>query len=307
MIAVLCNNRMALPAIRQLLLSRALCGIAIPAPNTELADECRHMLAGSGMGLTLMAQDLLEEQLSQWMDTLKPAAVFMMTFPWRIPAALLDRYPGKLFNFHYGLLPDIRGADPVFESIRQQQAATGITVHLVTPGLDKGPILLRQELPLSPDCTHGSLCAQLGQLGAQLSQSLALAFSRGAELQCQPQPGGGRYYPRPTLKDVSFHWEQMDSTALHALARACNPWNKGAYTSFRNHIIRVTSFSFAGAAPAGATPGSIVQADATGIFAACRDGQLLRVAAFYTDEGFFEGTRLSSLGLKAGDRLVTLG
>jgi methionyl-tRNA formyltransferase len=297
---------MAIPAIQQLAFARALAGVGVPESNTELIPECEHVLNGSGVPLTAIRKETLHEDLETWISSTRADVVFMMTFPWRIPGAVLEKFPEQIFNFHYGILPAMRGADPVFESIRSRKEA-GITVHLVTEGLDKGPMIFQQKLVPDELTTHGLLCARLGAMGAQICHALLPVFADRKQLVFHPQPETeAKYYSRPGLKDVAINWQMMDSADIHALVRACNPWNKGAYTSVKGWNIRICGLSYAEGEQTG-SPGTIIRADEeSGVIVACRDGKGVRIDTIYAEEGIFEGKKLIQFGIATGDRLINV-
>lgn len=308
-IALLCNNRMALQAIGQLVFTRMLCAVVIPADNKDLVQECTQALQG-GVPLLTIHKEQLTDTLALLHTRYKADAVFLMTFPWRIPAQGLGIFPDRVFNFHYGLLPEMRGVDPVFESIRQQKSESGVTVHFATAKLDSGPVVARRTLPLENNITHGLLCAKLGMLAAQLcTETWMSELVAGRTPASVPQPETGAvYYGRPQLKDVVIDWMQMDGKTIQALARACNPWNKGVYTAVKGWNLRVCSFSLAGQPPpAGSVPGSVVgRADGRGIGIACKDGTTIYPELIYTDEGIFSGEQLLAFGIRIGDRFTNI-
>lgn len=70
-------------------------------------------------------------------------------------------------NAHPGLLPEYRGLDPVLWSVSRRDPV-GATVHVVTEGIDEGPILLRGELPWRGAKTLLQLRLQCMRWGAEL-------------------------------------------------------------------------------------------------------------------------------------------
>lgn len=307
-VAVLCNNRMAIPALQELAAQKVLAAVGIPETNADLLQELGYFLHGTEVPIRSLTKASREQETAAWLKTLGTDYVFLMTFPWKIPAGFVDAFSGRVYNFHYGLLPETRGNDPVFESIRGQLSETGITVHAVTDTIDGGPVLAVHKIPLSEGMTHGWLCTQLGMLGGQLCRALLpfLAANPNPPLQAQPE-GEGRYFPRPGIKDVVIDWAGMDSSRIHALVRACNPWNKGAYTHCRGWNFRLVSVSLPDepALPADTLPGTIIGLDGIqGAIIYCKDNKALKLEVFYCDEGFFEGKALPRFGLQKGDRLT---
>ena len=71
--------------------------------------------------------------------------------------AFLDRFPGAVVNVHPSLLPDFPGAHAVDEQLEAGVAESGATVHLVDEGVDSGPILRQERVPVLPGDTAESL------------------------------------------------------------------------------------------------------------------------------------------------------
>ena len=60
----------------------------------------------------------------------------------------LSRYCGRTLNTHPALLPAFAGAQGVAEALAYGVKVTGCTVHLVDAGMDTGPILAQQSVPV---------------------------------------------------------------------------------------------------------------------------------------------------------------
>jgi len=302
-IAVLCNNRMAVPALQTLHGMGKLCALGFPENNTDILDYCSAFSAQTGVPQRLFRKEGLGEQLRSWTSEQRVDVVFMMTFPWKLPAEVLNG-PAAFYNFHYGLLPGMRGADPVFECLRQQKTETGITVHAVEKDIDRGAVLFRQVLPLPGDTTHGMLCTWLSHLGARIVPEVLASLSK--DLQPQDE-SAAQYFKRPGIAEVCIRWEAQDAAAAAALARACNPWNKGAYTQWNGWNVRVVEATPLATTAGTALPGTVVSIDSQGgLCVQCRDNTQLKIDIIYTDEGFMAGHRLLSFGMKKGDRFITI-
>ena len=62
----------------------------------------------------------------------------------------LDRFPGRIVNVHPSLLPEFPGSTPVDDALAAGVRETGVTVHLVDEGVDTGPVLRQEALPVEP-------------------------------------------------------------------------------------------------------------------------------------------------------------
>ncbi|WP_294247728.1 formyltransferase family protein [uncultured Chryseobacterium sp.] len=306
-IAVLCNNRMAFPALQSLQAAGRLCAVGVPGNNTEVIDFCTMLSRQSGIPLFIMNGQNQHTQIKEMMEISDAGAVFTMTFPWKIPAEIIDLYPGTFYNLHYGLLPEMRGADPVFETIRSRAGQSGITVHAIGRDIDKGNIILKKNIPVTADMTHGALCTHLSWLGAHLLNellNLLQSHYKGTE-QDEDQ---ARYYPKSGASDVCISWGNQDAESVEALTRACNPWNKGAYTQWNGWNIRVVEAVVIQNVNHHTEPaGTIVSLDQeNGLVVQCNHNSFLRLDIVYTEEGFMSGHKLSAFGLRKGQQFVNL-
>jgi phosphoribosylglycinamide formyltransferase-1 len=62
----------------------------------------------------------------------------------------LDRFPGRIVNVHPSLLPEFPGAHAIDDALASGVEMTGVTVHLVDEGLDTGPVLRQERIPVEP-------------------------------------------------------------------------------------------------------------------------------------------------------------
>ncbi|MDY0932705.1 Methionyl-tRNA formyltransferase [Chryseobacterium sp. MOF25P] len=306
-IAVLCNNRMAIPALQALSAQGRLCALGVAEGNTDVIDFCIMLSKQSSIPLFIIKKEILSSQLEELMKKTNAEFIFTMTFPWKIPLEVLNKHPGKFYNFHYGLLPEMRGADPVFESIRSEAEKTGITVHAIENKIDKGAIILKKILPLSIKMTHGVLCTNLSWLGANLLNELLILLKNNSKGTKQDEHNA-KYFTKPVAADVCISWQRYDAKTIEALSRACNPWNKGAYTQWNGWNIRVVEATVINeASHQSDLPGTILTLDEdNGLIVKCNNETQLRLDIIYTDEGFMSGHKLFAFGMKKGSRFVNL-
>lgn len=69
----------------------------------------------------------------------------------------LSKFLGRVINTHPALLPSFPGAHAVPEALAHGVKVTGCTVHLVDAGMDTGPILAQQPVPVHEDDDEASL------------------------------------------------------------------------------------------------------------------------------------------------------
>jgi phosphoribosylglycinamide formyltransferase 1 len=78
-----------------------------------------------------------------------------------IGAPLIEAFPNAILNVHPSLLPAFPGVDAQRQAVEHGVRVSGVTVHLVTPELDAGPIILQRCVPVFDDDTPQALAARI--------------------------------------------------------------------------------------------------------------------------------------------------
>ena len=74
---------------------------------------------------------------------------------------LLDAFPERILNIHPALLPAFPGLDAWKQALEAGVEETGCTVHYVDEGMDTGPSILQEAVPVLADDTPDSLHARI--------------------------------------------------------------------------------------------------------------------------------------------------
>src|SRR5512139_2910075 len=104
------------------------------------------------------------EQLLAW----APDLIVVAAFGQILRPEVLELPAHGCINVHASLLPRWRGAAPIQASLLHGDRETGVTIMVMDPGIDTGPIMAQRSLRIDPDDTAGSLSNRLSQLGADL-------------------------------------------------------------------------------------------------------------------------------------------
>jgi len=239
-------------------------GLPIQSPRTLRADT------GAAD-----AQDAIDRLQRAQPDLLVVAAYGLI-----LPQAVLDLPHGmagagpplRAINIHASLLPRWRGAAPVARAIEAGDEVTGITLMQMEAGLDTGPILSSQAIPITPTDTTGTLTERLAQLGAGLIVSWLDEAARG-QWQATPQPAAGvRYAHKIARSEAWLDWSEP-AALLARRIRAFDP-EPGASGRLADRLIKIWSAGWRPDRP-DAAPGTVTSADAGGIVVACADGALV--------------------------------
>ena len=78
-----------------------------------------------------------------------------------IGPTILDHYAHRIINLHPAWLPEYPGLHSIERAFADQQAQTGVTVHYIDAGLDSGPIIAQEHVPILPTDTIETLEARV--------------------------------------------------------------------------------------------------------------------------------------------------
>ncbi len=180
-----------------------------------------------------------------------------------LPPAMLEAPRRGCLNIHASLLPRWRGAAPIHAAILHGDNESGVTIMRMEEGLDTGPMLLREAVPLTPRSTTPELHDALAAIGARL---ILRALDEAPPETPQPAEGV-TYAAKLTKADGLLDWTQPAS-ALDARVRAMTPW-PGAYFPHAGEVLRVLA---AEPAEGAGTPGMVLPG--AGLVIACGSGAL---------------------------------
>jgi methionyl-tRNA formyltransferase len=200
-----------------------------PSPVQALAE--RH-------GIEVRCPASLRDPAAQSEFAATPAdAAVVAAYGLILPAAILAAPRLGCLNVHASLLPRWRGAAPIQRAILAGDPETGITIMQMDEGLDTGPILLQQAIPITPKITAGELSDSLATLGARLVIE-ALGGVAGATVVGRSQPSAGiTYAAKLRREEARLDWRRS-AIEIERQVRAFDPW-PGAYFCGRGERIRV--------------------------------------------------------------------
>lgn len=140
-------------------------------------------------------------------------------------------------NIHASLLPRLRGAAPIQQSILDGDKKTGITIMQMNEGLDTGDILLQKSINIEDTDTGESLFNKLSKLGAEAILE-ALPKIESGQLEPIPQDDSLSSYAGMLKKDMGrLDWNKS-AEALERYVRGLNPWPT-AYTYYNGKTLKI--------------------------------------------------------------------
>jgi methionyl-tRNA formyltransferase len=175
---------------------------------------------------------LRDEQVQAGFAALGAEAAVVAAYGLIVPRAMLNALRLGCLNVHASLLPRWRGAAPVQRALLAGDSETGITIMQMEEGLDTGPILMQQTLPIGPAATAAALTDELAQLGGRLIVAALDRLARSA-LAARPQPLDGVTYARKISREEGRLDWRRPAVELERRVRALDPW-PGAF--FFEHV-----------------------------------------------------------------------
>ncbi|WP_299219386.1 formyltransferase family protein [uncultured Aquimarina sp.] len=259
-----------------------------------------------GLDTYLINKQNISTAFKTWLVNKAPDLVLVCGFSIKIPKEVLEIPKYGFLNVHFGKLPENRGPDPLFWSIKQGKKQTAITIHQMDEDWDTGKILLERPVPIIPGET-------LGMANSKMSYMLDGVIQKSIQLvtdikNFKPQPTKEiTYYNRPIEKDTTISWETQTADEIENLVNACNPKYGGAITYYQGSPIRILEVSPVDSQPLlGKTAGEIIHAHPQeGLYVYCKYGKILRINAISSDAGILSGTKFVHLGIRQGHCFIT--
>jgi methionyl-tRNA formyltransferase len=189
-----------------------------------------------------------------------------------LPRWMLGGCSLGVWNLHYSLLPRWRGASPVNHAILAGDAATGVSLMRLTPGLDEGPVLASNQRPITLADTAPGLLGLLAEDAAELLLAHLPALERGG---CAPAAQDNALATfAPKLDKAMARLEaQAPALQLHRQVRALQPW-PGTELLVKDTVLKVCGAG--GLRADGNAPGTVVW-NRDGVWLTAGDGMALEL------------------------------
>ena len=197
---------------------------------------------------------------------LKLDAAVVAAYGLILPKPILDAPHLGCINVHASLLPRWRGAAPIQRAILAGDRETGISIMLMEEGLDTGPILAMELIPIDAATSAGALHNALAALGGKM---ICLALDGFAVDKIDPvdqDDAAATYAKKIDKAEARIDWSAPAATVARQV-NAFAPW-PGAWTKLGEERIKILA---ARVETGSGTPGSALDEK---LLIACGDGAL---------------------------------
>lgn len=119
-----------------------------------------------------------DEAIADWLTARGVELVLCAGYMHILTAGFLARFPA--INVHPSLLPAFPGTRAVEEALSAGVPESGVTVHFLDEGVDTGPIILQEAVPVLDGDTPETLHARLQEVEHRLLPEAARLYVAGA-------------------------------------------------------------------------------------------------------------------------------
>src|SRR5256885_9362144 len=153
-----------------------------PSPVKKLA---------SARGIQVTQPEILRDAQAQAeLKHFRADIIVVAAYGLILPQPVLELPRHGAINIHASLLPRWRGAAPIQRALLAGDRETGVSIMQMDTGLDTGPVLMQEKIPILEDDTLGTLHDRLAELGAGLMVQALDALETGG-VKATPPPAGG--------------------------------------------------------------------------------------------------------------------
>ncbi|QNI38021.1 methionyl-tRNA formyltransferase [Edaphobacter albus] len=254
-------------------------------------------------GIPVLQPDKIKNntELRERLEAIAPDAILVVAYGRIIPQWMLDLPRYGNINLHGSLLPKYRGAAPIQWTVANGETVTGVTTMRLDAGLDTGPMLLAQAVPVREDETAVDVYENLAAVGAPLMVETLRRLKAGDLFPTSQEHAVASHAPILTREDGKIDFSRT-AKQIYDRWRGFQPW-PGAFTTLngkkliihRMHPVEEHSL---------ADPG-VVRIEASTLFVACGSYTTLVL-----DEVQLEGKRrmlaaelLRGYSINSGERL----
>lgn len=159
-----------------------------------------------------------------------------------LPQVILDAPRFGCVNIHGSLLPRWRGASPIQHAIWHGDAETGVGLMQMELGLDTGPVMMEDRLPITATTNAAALHDDLAAMGARMvAEYVDQLAANQAQLPATVQEGQSVYAPLLSKDDGRIDWSQ-NSTQIDQHIRGLNP-SPGVWTMVGDKRLKILTAS----------------------------------------------------------------
>jgi methionyl-tRNA formyltransferase len=168
---------------------------------------------------------------------LAPDVIVVAAYGKKLPIEVLELPKYGCINIHGSLLPRYRGAAPIQRSIINGDEVTGISIMLMSEGMDTGDVMMKESMDAKGK-TFIVLHDALSELGAKLISEALESIENGTAVWT-PQNEEEATFAKMICKADGLIDFTEDPIKIEKLTRGLSPW-PGVYTIYKGQQLKFT-------------------------------------------------------------------
>ena len=220
----------------------------IPSPVKQIAQERKIRV--------LQPEKASDPAFTNEILAMVPDLIIVVAFGQLLKRSLLDIPGWAVINIHASLLPKLRGAAPIEWAVINDEPVTGLTLMRMDEGMDTGPVLLQEEVPILPDETAGHLRDRLSVMAGEFMVKCLKRMAEGLVREKPQNSAEATYAPKIERAAGLVDWTRSEEE-VSALIRGLDP-RPGAFTTWKNQELKLYSSTVTDTKRSYAIPGRVL-------------------------------------------------
>ncbi len=106
--------------------------------------------------------------MADWLEGKGVELVVCAGYMHLLTEPFLERFGGRIVNTHSARLPDFPGEHPIEDTLAAGVVETAATIHFIDEGVDTGPVIAAEPVPVYADDTVETLRARVQEVEHRL-------------------------------------------------------------------------------------------------------------------------------------------
>lgn len=229
------------------------------------ADSVEELAIANGVPVHVATR--ADESLIDAVRAAEPDVIVANNWRTWLPRALYDAPTHGTLNIHDSLLPQYAGFSPVLWALLNRESHVGVTVHRMDEGLDTGPIVAQEAVPVGPKSTTTELVLATMDLIEPLVVRSLNGLASGTLREITQDAGSMTYFHKRSDRESAIDF-RSSAADIELLVRAQSDPYPNAHFTFNDARIRVLA-AHVSTGRFGGTPGRVTVPYEEGVAIVC--------------------------------------
>jgi methionyl-tRNA formyltransferase len=209
-------------------------------------------------------------EVLEWIRKLNPDSSVVIAFGQILSKEFLSLFPKQSVNLHASLLPKWRGAAPIQRSLMNEDKKTGVSLQVIVPKLDAGPLLGLREITIDENMNAFDLYSKVKVTAPELLSQEYLEYLRGTKSPVEQDESAVTIANKISKQEGLINWE-LSSGEIRNRIRGLWMW-PGSWTLRAGKTLKIWATNAMG--EHGGKPGVIIKSDTQSVTVSCGKGSL---------------------------------